>query len=92
MKSCLEAPSSKVLKDVPNVILQDTHKSIQKLRDRWKEFDKVLANKDEENSHLKDYSQKLLAQIKELKDENLENRDLKVNLASLICKLLWIFH
>jgi hypothetical protein len=32
------------------------------------EFDKIVVDKDEKNSHLKDHSQKLLAQIKKSKD------------------------
>jgi hypothetical protein len=70
------------------VILQDSQKSIQKLQDHQKEFDKVVIDKDEEISHLKEHSQKLLAQIKKSKDkmqcnQNLEqeNQDLKKKLS-----------
>jgi hypothetical protein len=34
-----------------------------------KEFDKVIADKDEEISHLKNHSQNLIAHIKKLKGE-----------------------
>jgi hypothetical protein len=34
MKSCSKAPSSKDLKDVIELMLQENHKSIQKLQDR----------------------------------------------------------
>ena len=44
--------------------MQDNQKSIQKLQ---KLFDKVVDDKDEDISHLKDHSKKLLTQIKNSK-------------------------
>ena len=46
MKSISEAPSSKALKDISEVILQDNQKSIQKLQDRQEECDKIIIEKD----------------------------------------------
>lgn len=43
MKSCLEAHSSEALKDVLDAILQDNHRSLQKMQSK---LDKVVANKD----------------------------------------------
>jgi hypothetical protein len=42
---------------------------LQPIKDLRKKFDKELSEKDEENSHLKNYNQSLLAQIKRLKNE-----------------------
>jgi hypothetical protein len=69
MKSISEAPSSEDLKDISEVILQDNQKSIQKLQDRQKECDKIIIEKDEEISHLRNYNQKLLAKIMKFKEK-----------------------
>ena len=66
MKSYLEAPMSKDLKHVSKVILQDNQKTLQKVK---KEFDKVVADKDEEICRLEDHSQILIAQIKKVEGE-----------------------
>jgi hypothetical protein len=69
MKSISEAPSSEDLKDISEVILQDNQKSIQKLQDRQKECDKIIIEKDEEISHLRNHNQKLLAKIMKSKEK-----------------------
>jgi hypothetical protein len=53
--------TSEDLKDISKIILQDNQKTVQKVQ---KEFDKVITDKNEEISRLKDHSKKLLAQIK----------------------------
>ena len=68
MKSISEAPSSKALKDISEVILQDNQKSIQKLQDRQKECDKIM-EKDKEIFHLINHNQKLLAKIMKSKEK-----------------------
>jgi hypothetical protein len=52
------------LKNISKIILQDNQKIVQKVQ---KEFDKVIVDKDEEISCLKNHSQNLIAQIKKLK-------------------------
>jgi hypothetical protein len=69
MKSISEAPSSEDLKDISEVILQDNQKSIQKLQDRQKECDKIIIEKDEEISRLRNHNQKLLAKIMKSKEK-----------------------
>jgi hypothetical protein len=63
MKSTSEAPSSEDLKDISEVILPDNQKSIQKLQDRQEEYDKIIIEKDEEISRLRNHNQKLLAKL-----------------------------
>jgi len=63
MKSISEAPSSEDLKDVSKVILQDKHKSIKKLHDQHKESEKIIIEKGEEISHLRNHNHKLLTKI-----------------------------
>ena len=46
-------------------MLQGNEKSTQTIH---KEFDKVIVDKEEEISHLRDHNQKLLLQIKKEKD------------------------
>jgi hypothetical protein len=60
MKSISEAPSSENLKDILEVILQDNHKSIQKLQDRQEECGKIIIEKDEEISCLRNHSKNYL--------------------------------
>jgi hypothetical protein len=69
MKSISEAPSSEDLKDISEMILQDNQKSIQKLQDRQKECDKIIIEKDEEISRLRNHNQKLLAKIMKSKEK-----------------------
>jgi hypothetical protein len=85
MKSDSIVPSSKDLKDLSKVILQENRWSVSKMQ---KEFDEVITDKNEEISRLKDHSQKLLTQIKKSKDrkqciQKLEqkNQDLEKNLS-----------
>ena len=54
--------------------MQDNQKSIQKLQ---KEFDKVVDDKDEDISHLKYHSKKLLTQIKNSKDKMQSNHKIE---------------
>jgi hypothetical protein len=69
MKSISEAPSSEDLKDISEVILPDNQKSIQKLQDRQEESDKIIIEKDEEISRLRNHNQKLLAKIMKSKEK-----------------------
>jgi hypothetical protein len=69
MKSISEAPSSKDLKNISEMIFQDNKKSIQKLQDRKKECDKIIIEKDEEISRLRNHNQKLLAKIMKSKEK-----------------------
>jgi hypothetical protein len=85
MKSDSIIPSSKDLKDLSKVILQENQWSISKMQ---KEFDEVITDKNEEISRLKDHSKKLLTQIKKSKDRKQciqkleqENQDLEKNLS-----------
>jgi hypothetical protein len=54
-------PSSKDLKDISKVIVQENQWSVSNIQ---KEYDEVITDKNEEISHLKDHSKKLLTQIK----------------------------
>jgi hypothetical protein len=69
MKSISEAPSSEDLKDISEVILRDNQKSIQKLQDRQEECDKIIIEKDEEISRLRNHNRKLLAKIMKSKEK-----------------------
>jgi hypothetical protein len=69
MKSISEAPSSEDVKDISEVILPNNHKSIQKLQDRQEEYDKIIIEKDEEISRLRNHNQKLLAKIMKSKEK-----------------------
>jgi predicted RNase H-like nuclease (RuvC/YqgF family) len=51
------------------VILSDNQKSIQKLQDRQEECDKIIIEKDEEISRLRNHNQKLLAKIMKSKEK-----------------------
>jgi hypothetical protein len=51
------------------VILPDNQKSIQKLQDRQEECDKIIIEKDEEISRLRNHNQKLLAKIMKSKEK-----------------------
>jgi myosin heavy subunit len=85
MKSDSIVPSSKDLKDISKVILQENRWSVSKIQ---KEYDGVIADKNEEISRLKDHSKKLLTQIKKSKDTKQcvqkleqENQDLEKKLS-----------
>jgi predicted RNase H-like nuclease (RuvC/YqgF family) len=69
MKSISEAPSSEDLKDISEVILLNNQKSIQKLQDRQEECDKIIIEKDEEISRLRNHNQKLLAKMMKSKEK-----------------------
>jgi hypothetical protein len=69
MKSISIAPSSEDMKDISEVILPDNQKSIQKLQDRQEESDKIIIEKDEEISRLRNHNQKLLAKIMKSKEK-----------------------
>ena len=64
MKSDSVVPSLENLKDVSRVILLDNQKLIQKMQ---KKVDKVVADKVEEISRLKNHSRSLTPKIKKLK-------------------------
>lgn len=51
-----EALSSEELEDISKVILQDNHKSVQKMQ---KEFDKIVDDKDKENSRIRNHKSKI---------------------------------
>ena len=85
MKSKSEVTSSEDFKEISNVMSQGNEKSTQTIQ---KEFNKVIANKEEEISRLRDHNQKLLLQIKKAKDTvqhnqklEEENRDLQKELS-----------
>jgi hypothetical protein len=65
MRSKSITPSSKDLKDISKVIVRENRWSISKIQ---KEYDRVIADKNEEILCLKDHSRKILAQIKKSKD------------------------
>jgi hypothetical protein len=65
MRSKSITPSSKDFKDISKVILLDNQNSISKIK---KEYDEVIADKNQEISHLKNYREKLLTQIKKSRD------------------------
>jgi hypothetical protein len=69
IKLILEAPSTEDLKDISEVILLDDQKSIQKLQDRQEECEKIIIEKDEEISRLRNHNQKLLAKIMKSKEK-----------------------
>jgi autonomous glycyl radical cofactor GrcA len=65
MRSKSITPSSKDFKDISKVTLPDNQNSISKMQ---KEYDEVIANKNQEISRLKNHSEKLLTQIKKSRD------------------------
>jgi hypothetical protein len=54
-----------------------SYHNINKREDLKKELKKNLSEKEEENSRLKNLNQELLEQIRKLKEEKLENPDIK---------------
>ena len=66
MKSESEVASSEDLREISKVMSQGNEKSTQTIK---KEFDKVIADKEEEISRLRYHNQKLLLQIKKAKDK-----------------------
>jgi hypothetical protein len=65
MRSKSITPSSKYFKDISKVILPDNQNSISKMQ---KEYDEVIADKNQEISRLKNHSKKLLTQNKKSRD------------------------
>jgi hypothetical protein len=65
MRSKSITPSSKDFKDISKVTLPDNQNSISKMQ---KEYDEVIADKNQEISRLKNHSEKLLTQIKKSRD------------------------
>jgi autonomous glycyl radical cofactor GrcA len=65
MRSKSITPSSKDFKDISKVILPDNQNSISKME---KEYDEVIADKNQEISRLKNHSEKLLTQTKKSRD------------------------
>jgi predicted RNase H-like nuclease (RuvC/YqgF family) len=66
MMSHSKDPSLEGFKNISKMINQDDQMTVQK---KQKEFDKVVANKEEEISRLKNHNQSLVAQIKKMKNE-----------------------
>jgi hypothetical protein len=78
-------------KDISQVILQENKKS---MRNMQKEIDKVIIDKNEEISCLKNHSQNLIAQIKKLKGEKKSQQEMLkqlMNKKSLIDKETMIY-
>ena len=84
MKSELEVASSEDFREISKVMSQGNEKSIQTIH---KDFDKVIASKEEEISHLRDHNQKLLLQIK-AKDKVQCSQKLEEKIQALQQKLL----
>ena len=84
-KSSSGVESSEDLKDILKVLSQEYHKSIQKMH---KEFYKVIMDKEEEISHLRDHNQKSLLQLKKVKDKEKYNQNLEEENKYLQKKLL----
>ena len=74
MKIESEVASPEEFKAISNMLLHANEKSIQTIQ---KYFDKVIAGKEEEISHLRDHNQKLLLQIKKEKDKAQYNQKLE---------------
>ena len=66
MKLESEVTSFKDFKEISKVMSQGNEKSTQTIQ---KEFDKVIADKEEEIFHLRDHNKKLLLQIEKAKDK-----------------------
>ena len=86
MKLELEVASSEDFREISKVMSQGDGKSIQTIH---KDFDKIIASKEEKVSRLRDHNQKLLLQIKKAKDKvqcnqklEEENKDLQKQLSS----------
>jgi hypothetical protein len=72
MTSHSKAPSSEDFKNISKMINQDDQMTVQK---KQEEFDKVVANKEEEICRLKNHNQSLVAQIKKLKNEKRSHKE-----------------
>ena len=67
------------------MLSQENEKSIQMIQ---KDFNRVIAGKEEEISHVRDHNQKLLLQIKKVKDKAQYNQNLEEENQDLQKKLL----
>lgn len=59
------------------MIVQDNHRSLQKMQDCWKKFENVVIDKDEEISCPKNHSQSLIAQIKMPENKKMQKEKLE---------------
>ena len=73
MKTESKLASSKEFKEISKMLSQGDEKSIQTIK---KDFNKVIAGKEEEISCLRDHNQKLLLQIKKMKYKTQYNQKL----------------
>ena len=85
MKTKSEVASPGEFKEISKMLSQGNEKSIQMIH---KDFDKVIASKEEDISHLRDHNQKLLLQIKKVKDRAQYNQKLEEENQDLQKKLL----
>ena len=85
MRSELEFASAENFKEISKVMLQGNEKSLQTIH---KDFNKVVAGKEEEISHLRDHNHKLLLQIKKEKDKVQCSQKLEEKIQTLQQKLL----
>ena len=74
MKSSSRVVSTEDFKDISKVLSQEDQKSMQKIHN---EFDKIIIDKEEEISRLRDHNQKLLLQNKKAKDKAQYNKRLE---------------
>jgi hypothetical protein len=71
--------TSENFEDISKVILQENKKSMENMQ---KEIDKIIIDKNEEISRLKNHSQNLIAQIKRLKGEKKLHQETSTQLAN----------
>ena len=71
MKTESEVASSEDFKEISKMFSEGNEKSIQTIHNN---FNKVIAGKEEEISRLRDHNQKLLLQIKNVKDKFQRNQ------------------
>ena len=71
MKTKSEVASFEDFKEISKMLSQGTEKSIQTIQN---DFNKVIADKKEEISHLRDHNHKLLLQINKEKDKFQRNQ------------------
>ena len=85
MKSESEVASSEDFKTISKILSQGNERSILTIQ---KDFDKVIAGKEEEISRLRNHNQKLLLQIKKAKDKVQYSQKLEEKIQGLQQKLL----
>ena len=71
MKTKSEVASPKEFKEISMMLSEGNEKSIQTIQN---DFNKVIADKKEEISHLRDHNHKLLLQINKEKDKFQRNQ------------------